>query len=223
MEHGQAPISTGWGGWRTAWRDPLFRGWACCLLALAPLLAWGLPRFFAAIELRPGATPFDPVLARFGPADVSWITFAVLYGTIAIGLWRLGHRPWALLRALVAYVFLTLFRMFTLWTFTLEPPTSIIPLVDPFTQFFYPGSTPFLKDLFFSGHTATLALLACALPRGPWRAWSMACTVVIGLLVIAQHVHWTVDVVVAPFFSLAAWWCSGALPGLASARPSAFP
>lgn len=206
-----------------AWRDPLFRRWAWVLLALAVVLAWGLPRFFTAIEARPGAIPFDPLLRHFAPADMSRWTFAVLYGTIAIGSWRLGSTPWTLLRALVAYVFLTILRMFTLWTFTLEPPASIIPLADPFTQLFYPGAVPFLKDLFFSGHTATLALLAFTLPRGPWRTGAAAATVAIGLLVIAQHVHWTVDVVAAPFFAWAAWWFSGLVPGLAQVSRSALP
>jgi hypothetical protein len=210
------------GAWRLAWRQPVFRAWILVLSGSAGFIAWGLPRFFAALEARSGGLPFDPVIPHFAPADLSWLTFAILYGTLAPGLWRLLARPWWLVRALAGYLCLTAFRVVTLWSFTLEPPATIIPLEDPLTQFFYPGATPFLKDLFFSGHTATLALLACALPTGPLRIWTMAATVAIGSLVIAQHVHWTVDVLAAPFFALAAWWCSGRLPGMGAAMRSAF-
>ena len=184
------------------------------MLAVAVPIAWGLPVFFQLVEARPGAVPYDPILPRFEPMDVTWATFALLYGTLGAGVVRLGRQPWLLLRALLAYACLTGMRMLTLWTFTLEPPATIIPLTDPFTQFFYPGATPFLKDLFFSGHTATLALLACTAGSGPWRWWTVVATVAIGALVMAQHVHWTVDVLAAPVFALVAWYLSGLARGL---------
>lgn len=217
------PIGTSLGdAWRSAWAVPVFRRWTFVVLAAAVPIVWGLPAFFQAVEARPGALPYDPVLPRFVPKDVTWATFAVLYGTLVAGLFRLSRKPWSLLRTLVAYLCLTGMRMVTLWSFTLEPPPTIIPLTDPFTQFFYPGATPFLKDLFFSGHTATLALLACTAERGPWRWWTILATVAIGALVMVQHVHWTVDVLTAPVFAFVAWYLSGRAPGLRGNDGSAF-
>ena len=117
------------------------------------------------------------------------------------GIALLVRKPLRLLHMVWAYALLLVLRMCTMYLFTFEPPAGIIPLQDPVTALFYPGGVPFLKDLFFSGHTATLVLFGLAV--GPGRArlalWVLAAAV--GALVMAQHVHWTVDVVAAPFFA----------------------
>ena len=96
-------------------------------------------------------------------------------------------------------------RMVTMELVTLEPPVNIIPLVDPVTVSFYPGGVPFLKDLFFSGHTATLALMVF-ISRGSVARWGVAvATIAVAVLVLLQHVHWTIDVLAAPLFAWFAW------------------
>lgn len=164
-----------------------------------------LPHFFAWINGRPGSLLRDPLLAAWGPVDVSSLTFTVLYGTLAIVLVSIAKRPLSVLHGLYAYVLMLVLRMASMTLLTLEPPPDIIPLVDPFTQGFYPGAGPFLKDLFFSGHTATLALMALLARKGPVRWLAAASTVAIGLLVIVQHVHWTLDVVAAVPAAWLAW------------------
>jgi membrane-associated phospholipid phosphatase len=61
------------------------------------------------------------------------------------------------------------------------------------------------KDLFFSGHTSTMFLLALMAPGRATRIFFLACTVVVGSCVLWQHVHYTVDVLVAPLFAFAAY------------------
>jgi membrane-associated phospholipid phosphatase len=100
-------------------------------------------------------------------------------------------------------------RMLTMYLFTFEPPMGIIPLEDPVTAVFYPGGEPFLKDLFFSGHTATLVLFAFAMGPGRQRTALLLAALVVGGLVLVQHVHYTVDVLAAPFFAGLAWWVAG--------------
>lgn len=194
--------------WREALRSGRFRVALLITLAIGTLIALFLPVFFGHLSVRPGAIPPDPLLPVLGPAQLSTPIFTVLYGMLAGALVLLARKPFLLLRGLQAYVFILLFRMVSMWSVTLEPPVDLVPLVDPLTAVFYPGGEAFTKDLFFSGHTATMALLV-ALARRPWqRTIAMAATVAVGLLVLAQHAHWTIDVLAAPFFVALAWWCS---------------
>jgi len=172
---------------------------------IGAVVAIALPHFFAWIDLRPGGFPIDPLLSHWGPKDVTAITFTVLYGTLLLVLVSVVKRPLRVLQGLYAYILMLLLRMLVMSVFTFEPPPDIIPLIDPFTQGFYPGGTPFLKDLFFSGHTATLMLMAL-LAEGRAVKWIAAlATGAIGLLVLVQHVHWTVDVLAAIPAAWLAW------------------
>lgn len=195
--------------WRKALGTPAFTGLLAGACVLGVALALVLPHFFAWIERRPGLLLHDPLLAVWGPEGVSKATFSVLYGSLLAVLVAIAPRPLVVLHGLWAYILLLVLRMAAMAWVTLEPPPGIIPLIDPFTQVFYPGGTPFLKDLFFSGHTATLALMALLAPRGwlKWAAW--AATAAIGALVLVQHVHWTVDVLAAPLAAWGAWRISG--------------
>lgn len=192
-------------GWRDAWAQRPFRVGLLWSVVVGLPAAIALPFFFAHIELVPGILLNDPVLRAIGPVNVSWITFTVLYTTVVLSVGWIARRPWLVLRGLHAYVALLVMRMLTMTAFTLEPPADIIPLIDPVTSIFYPGGVPFLKDLFFSGHTATLALMFCLVHGIPARVLTAIATAAVGALVLLQHVHWTVDVLAAPFFVWLAW------------------
>jgi membrane-associated phospholipid phosphatase len=86
----------------------------------------------------------------------------------------------------------------------LEPPPGIIELRDPFVEFFGGGRT-LTRDLFFSGHTSTLFLLFLLIPGKALRAAFASATLLVGLCVVLQHVHYTVDVIAAPFFAYGAF------------------
>lgn len=197
--------------WRQALARPLFlRALLVAVLAGVALVV-ALPHFFQWIEGRPGVLVRDPVLARWGPLEVSNATFAVLYGTLLIVLATIARFPLIVLRGAYAYILMVLLRMGAMAFFTLEPPPNIIPLVDPFTQGFYPGNTPFLKDLFFSGHTATLALMVLLARTRAVRWLAGIGTAIVGALVLVQHVHWTVDVLAALPAAWIAWRAAGAV------------
>ncbi|MCW5898620.1 MAG: hypothetical protein KIT10_05065 [Flavobacteriales bacterium] len=184
---------------RSPWRDL-----AITVSAALPIV-FLLPRFFAWLGARPGIIPPEPLLPRLPAMDVSVPLFIVLYGCIVSGLVLLVRHPQRLLRALRAYVVLLLLRMATMAAWPLEVPPGYLPLQDPVSTLFYPGQVPFGRDLFFSGHTATMYLLFLAVPGPGWRWLFAMATVVVGLAVLFQHVHWTVDVVAAPVFAWAAW------------------
>jgi hypothetical protein len=197
--------------WGAAWAVPAFRRALVAGITVAVVIAIALPRFFAWIEARPGSRMHDPVLAMLGPVDLSLPTFTILYATVAVVVFTVVRDPQRLLHGLYAYLLLLLLRMVAMAVLTLEPPPGIIPLVDPVTLVFYPGGTPFLKDLFFSGHTATMTLLALLAPRGVMKWLAGIGTVAIGSFVLLQHVHWTVDVLAAVPAAWLAWFVAGRL------------
>ena len=200
--------------WPAAWRQPAFRARLGLVLALLLALASQLPRFFAWVQARPGYHLPDPLLAWLPARDVSGATFAVIYAGVALGVATLLPRPAWLLRALWAYLLLHLLRCATLALLPLEPPPGLVLLRDPLVDaLFYAAPSPITKDLFFSGHTATLLLLALAVPPGWRRRVLLVGTVAVGTLVLVQHAHYTYDVLAAPLFVWLAWrgskWASG--------------
>ncbi len=191
--------------WSAAFRDAGMRlAMLAAFGALVPAL-FGLAAFFAWLQDRPGWALSDPILDALGPADVSVPTFAILYATILVTVTRSLGEPARVVRGLHAYAMLLLMRMGAMALVTLEPPPGFVPLADAFTQLFYPGAEPFDMDLFFSGHTATLWLMALVSTTRAGRWWSGLATLAVGTLVIVQHAHYTVDVLAAPFFAWLAW------------------
>lgn len=190
--------------WTEAWRDPRFRvRLALTIPALVAVLAL-LARFLEFAEARPGIVLPDPVLALLPPRDLTWLTFTLIYLGLAFGVARLVSEPRALVVALQAYVVMVLFRIAAMAVTPLEAPPGMIALHDPLVRLFGPSKL-LTKDLFFSGHTSTLFLLALAVPGRRSKAFFFGCTAAVGISVLAQHVHYTIDVLVAPFFAYASF------------------
>jgi membrane-associated phospholipid phosphatase len=97
-------------------------------------------------------------------------------------------------------------RILSLYVFTLETPEGIIPLVDPFLEkVAYGGNATYTKDLFFSGHTSTLFIVSLAEKRRGLRIVLIMSTILIGLLLVWQRVHYTIDVVGALLVTFAVY------------------
>lgn len=151
------------------------------------------------IESRPGAFIDDPILAIFAPIDLTWPIFVVTYPTLIIGLMLLVHHADRFIVALQAYGLMMLMRMGMMYITPLEPPPDTIPLVDPFVE--TAGKTGFVptKDLFFSGHTGSMFMVAINMVNPIAKILFLGVTVFIGTAVVLQKVHYVVDVAVAPF------------------------
>jgi hypothetical protein len=117
---------------------------------------------------------------------------------------RLAKEPRALVLALQAYVVMVVLRIAAMAVTPLEAPPGMIPLHDPLVRLFGPGKL-LTKDLFFSGHTSTLFLLALAVPGPRWKAFFVLCTAAVAFCVLGQHVHYTIDVLAAPVFAYASF------------------
>jgi membrane-associated phospholipid phosphatase len=90
--------------------------------------------------------------------------------------------------------------MIAMYSLPFDPPSSMIPLKDPFVQLFGTGKL-LTRDLFFSGHTATLFLLFLVVDKKPYKQLFLFLTVLVAVSVILQHVHYFIDVLAAPFFT----------------------
>lgn len=161
-------------------------------------------RFLAFIEARPGIILPDPILAWFSPVDISWFTFIVMYSMIIIAIISLIQSPKALILGLQSYTVMLIIRTIAMYSIPLEAPATILPLIDPMVSEIGVGQL-MTKDLFFSGHTATIFIMYLVAQKKPFRIFFLVTTIVIGLAVILQHVHYSVDVIAAPFFGYGAY------------------
>ena len=190
---------TGSGAWRALWQRPAFR-WDLVLTCLLLVVATSVHASYVTWNQgRVGVVLPDPSLELFQPRDLSTLTFVLIYAALLASLITLGRRPLRLLRVFQAYSYVALVRVTLMYLTPLEPPATIIPLRDPLVELFSTGEEPLTRDLFFSGHTATLFLLHLVQPRGRLKGMLLVATVVVAGLTVWQHTHYLVDVLVAPF------------------------
>lgn len=162
----------------------------------------GISNFFGWNEARPGTIIPDPILSLFKPVDLTWLTFFVLYGILIVVVLHMLPRPKLLVYAAYGYGLLVLVRMITMFLLPLEAPPSIIPLEDPFIAIIGGGVT-LQKDLFFSGHTGSAFFFFLLLENKLLKYTMLAVAIIIGSFVLLQHVHYSIDVFSAPFFTYA--------------------
>ncbi|WP_276370918.1 phosphatase PAP2-related protein [Chryseolinea sp. H1M3-3] len=190
--------------WHHAWQSKQFRTQAVVTALLLVFLAFSINKFFAFIQTRQGAPLNDPILNEIPPYDMSVYIFVLIYLGLIIGLMYLIPYPMILLRVLQAYVMVVFIRVCTIFMFPLEPSESIIPLRDPLIDQFFYANNVITKDLFFSGHVATLFLLVLALPNPLMKYLYVVITLAVAILILIQHVHYSIDIIAAPVF---AWIC----------------
>ena len=168
-------------------------------------------QFLTGIEQRPGFSFTDPFHALMGPVDLTWPIFIVLYATLIGMLGVLLRQPTILFRVFRAYTILIAIRMLCMWMLPLDPPATMIVLSDPVVELVTAaGSSPLTRDLFFSGHVSVFFLIGALVPHSTVRRVLFGLGTLIGIALIAQHVHYTVDVLVAPMAALTAAHLSGA-------------
>lgn len=185
--------------WNNAIHNKSFVGQLVITIAALLSILLYLPHYFhSVIGPRQGRQLHDPILNLFIPQDFSVLIFTVIYLSLIIVLWGLIKKPYVIALGLGSYLIITIARMITMYLFTLEPPDGIIVLQDPFIDRIAYGGNAFTKDLFFSGHVATLTLLGLVEER-PWvKKIVLGGTVVVGVLIVIQRVHYTIDVLAAP-------------------------
>lgn len=127
-------------------------------IILLSLILFSFTNFLNFVEERPGEVFTDPVLSLFNPVDLTWLTFGLIYISLATAIISFSLQPVKLVFAFQLYALMVIVRIIGMYLLPLEPPATLIVLNDPFVELFGTGQT-LTKDLFFSGHTATLFIL----------------------------------------------------------------
>ncbi|MEO8232636.1 MAG: phosphatase PAP2-related protein [Ignavibacteriota bacterium] len=173
------------------------------LIVLAIVLT-SLANFINFVEARQGVVLPDPILNLFNPIDLTWLIFALIYLSLIAAIAALIKNPKQLIIAIQLYTLMVVVRMIAMYLMPLEPPQKMIMLNDPLVEFFGTGQT-LTKDLFFSGHTATLFILFLVSEKKVFKIIFLISTIAVAISVLLQHVHYTIDVFAAIFFTYACY------------------
>jgi hypothetical protein len=169
-----------------------------------------MPGFFRGIETRNGVVLNDWLLARLPAYDVSVPIFAIIWGMGILMMVRAFYKPAICTTYIWTLIFVCLARFLSLTLVKLDPPVGLVPLVDPLTGYFY-GHASITKDLFFSGHTATTALIYLNLEKRNDKIIAFIAALVVMFLLLIQHIHYTMDVLAAPVIVYCAYRFTRAL------------
>lgn len=191
--------------WGEAWQLPLFKHKLLVGLGFFITLLNVFPVFYQYIEKRNGMINHDVFLHLIPAVDVSIPIFIVTWFMAILMILKAIKNPSVFITFLYGFIILNIARFISISLIPFNPPHDLIPIVDPISNIFY-GDTYVTKDLFFSGHTATQFLCFLCLKKRLDRVFGLIATVLMGFLVLVQHVHYTIDVVSAPVFAYLCYW-----------------
>ena len=192
--------------WAKAWQDKQFQWRLILAFGVFAIFPWKAADYFQWIQARPGDEWPDFLLAQIPAANVSYPIFGIIYTSVIYLIIRLLPSPHKFLWFAWAFNMETILRFCSIYFVALNPPNGLVDLHDPLAELFiYGDSISITKDLFFSGHTATMVFV-CYFLNGKERKISLALTgILVGLLLI-QHVHYTWDILAAPVATLSSIW-----------------
>jgi hypothetical protein len=163
-----------------------------------------MPYFLTYIQKRPGKQLSDSFLEILPSYDLSIPIFTAMYTLIGVVIYYSWTNSWSFLRFLSAYVLVFFMRVLFIYFIPLEPPIGMVYLDDPFIDYMYKGEKV-TKDLFFSGHTSTVFLIFLVFRHGGVKWFSLIVSISVGIMLLIQHIHYTIDVVAAFFFTYIAY------------------
>lgn len=188
--------------WNEAWAIRSFKIKTVVALALVVIILCMLPTFFAFIEKREGMVLKDFVLDAIPAIDVSIPTFVIIWSVVLLVFYRIYQNPMLFLIVAYGFILMCLLRVLTISLFPLNPPAGIIVLNDPIANIAYGGNGIFItKDLFYSGHTGNMFLFFLCLTNKWDKIVALTASFLVGILVMVQHVHYTIDVIAAFIFT----------------------
>jgi hypothetical protein len=194
--------------WQDAWQNRTFkRNFIVGLIALATLIIFTY-YFFDYIEnLTGGVVMNDWVLKILPSKDVSIPIVLFELSVILLFLLRTLPNPITVITFIIAYLFILISRDITIGITQLRPPIGLIQLKDPIADLIYRASS-INRDLFYSGHVSLLFLFYLSSNKKADKFYILFTIISVGILLLIQHVHYTVDVVCAPFFAYSCYWLS---------------
>ena len=107
--------------------------------------------------------------------------------------------------AIQLYTLMVAVRIAAMFLLPLEPPVAMIALNDPLVEFFGTGQT-LTKDLFLFPDIQQLFFLLFLVSENKIiKSVFLISTIVVAISVILQHVHYSIDVFAAVFFTYACY------------------
>lgn len=191
--------------WRDAATDELFTKvfWGNFIFCFAIYMV--AVQWLKFNSTRMGTMVNDPVYYLCEPHDFSlYIGFCTYSVTIFTILYLLQY-PHILHRAFTGFTVLFLIRAFCIFMIPLSPSADMIRLHDPFTNF-VGAEDSITNDLFFSGHMADMAFFFLLVSDRWARRYILAAMICLGVMLVWQRVHYTLDVLAAPIFSYFCFW-----------------
>lgn len=190
--------------WKNNWQSNDYRRKLISGLIIISLILITLPFFYQAIEQRNGIK-FNDYLLQWLPAyDLSLFIFVTIWSMALLTFHRFKQDPQIFLTFLWGFILINLSRFVSIGLVPLNAPDSLVAIHDPISNYFY-GPKFITKDLFFSGHTAAMFLMFLCLKKKSDKILTLIATIVIGIAVLIQHVHYTMDVFMAPIITYFLW------------------
>lgn len=188
--------------WKQSWLHKRFRYKLIIgiIILLAILICF--PFFFTAIEKRDGHQINDWLLTHLTSYNLSYPIFGLIWFSAILVMTEAIKKPAFFLLFLWAFIALSISRIITISIVPLDPPNNLVPLIDPISNTFYGGKF-ITKDLFYSGHTSTVFLMYLCFDNKWKKIFTLIASISIGIMVLVQHVHYTIDVLAAPIFTFA--------------------
>lgn len=190
--------------WKDNWQSSDYRKKCITGLILISFILLCLPFFYQAIEQRNGISFNDYLLAWLPAYDLSIFIFITIWSMTILTFSRFKQDPNLFLTFLWGFILINLSRFVSIGLIPLDAPRDLIPIHDPISNQFY-GPKFITKDLFFSGHTAAMFLMFLCLKKRTDKILALTATIFIGIAVLLQHVHYTLDVIMAPVITYFIW------------------
>ncbi|WP_052354216.1 phosphatase PAP2-related protein [Flectobacillus major] len=192
--------------WKREWQSNDFRIKFLLVVSIFIIGSSQLASYLNNIQKRPGVVLNDIVLNVLPPVDASIPIFTLLYGMLIYMIIKTIKDAPLFLLLFTTFVIETIFRMTTIALVPLDAPVGLINLTDPLTQaVVYVSNQPITKDLFFSGHTATLVMVWIFLQDKRDKILGGITCILLAFLLLLQHVHYTADVLAAFAFTVSAY------------------
>jgi hypothetical protein len=188
--------------WVDALQERMFRMKLILFPALFILYSAITQRLGNYVETRKGVLVSDRILDYIPQFDFSLPIFLILYGSIILLIITHLDKPKLILRIIEMHFFVAVVRQVCILIVALEPPTGIIVLRDLFLEnTVYPRNTPLTKDLFFSGHVASIWIYFLIAEKKLVKTWMLFATFVMSFMILSMRVHYSYDVYGAIFFT----------------------
>lgn len=187
--------------WKQLWKSPKGKTYLWIAIGAFSCMFVSVLFTLAYVEQRPGYVIEDWSRSFLGkPRDFSIPIFAITYFAMVYAIWTNAKRPKIFLHMFITYAIMQLTKCLVLLIVPLDPPTDILPLKDPILETLFYGGNVNLKDLFFSGHVATVCIAGIYARGHLMKILFLTLAVILGFLMAQQRVHYILDAVVAPVF-----------------------